>query len=166
MKKWSIKNIIKEILITLVMIFVISIIVNYIRKPDTYQQLPEIKAKSINNKEILFKTDNKPLIIHFWATWCPTCKLEAPNIDSIKDSVKTITIAVNSGTDKQLKEFMKKNGYKYTVINDNNGKIANKFKIQAYPTTLIYDKKGKLQFSEIGYSTKVGLLSRVALIDN
>jgi len=166
MKKWSIKNIIKEILITLLMIFVVSIVVNYIRKPDTYEKLPKIKALSIDNKEIELKSENKPLIIHFWGVWCPTCKLEAPNIDKIKDKIKTITIAVNSGSNQEIKEFMKKNGYSFTVINDNSGVLAKKFNIQAYPTTLIYDKNGKLQFSEVGYSTQLGIESRVALIDN
>jgi thiol-disulfide isomerase/thioredoxin len=166
MKKWSIKNIIKEIIITAIMIFVISIIVNYIRKPDTYQELPKIKTLSINNKEIVFKTDNKPIVIHFWGIWCPTCKLEAPNINKIKDKINTITIAVNSGNNQEIQKFMKENKYNFTVINDNNGILAKKFNIQAYPTTLIYDKNGKLQFSEVGYSTQIGIESRVALIDN
>jgi len=166
MKKWSIKNIIKEIAITLLMIFVVSLVLNYIRKPDTYKQLPNIKAKTINNKDVQFEILGKPVVVHFWATWCPTCKLEAPNIESIKDDVHIITVAVNSGSDEDLRKFMKENGYSYTVINDNSGKLAKKFGVEAYPTTFIYDGSGKLQFSEVGYSTRMGIRARVALIDN
>jgi len=104
MKKWSIKNIIKELLITLLMIFVISITLNYIRKPDTDIQLPDIIKKDIYNKKVIFETYGKPVVIHFWTTWCPTCKLEAPNIESMKDDVHIITIAVNSGNNEELYE--------------------------------------------------------------
>jgi len=166
MKKWSIKNIIKELLITLLMIFVISICLNYIRKPNTDIQLPDIIKRDINNQEVVFETYGKPVVIHFWATWCPTCKLEAPNIDSMKDDVHIITIAVNSGSNEELQKFMKDREYTDTVINDNSGKLAKKFGVQAYPTTFIYDGSGKLQFSEVGYSTRMGIRARVALIHN
>ncbi|MCK4441761.1 MAG: protein disulfide oxidoreductase [Sulfurovaceae bacterium] len=166
MKKWSIKNIIKELIITLLMIFVISMGLNYLRKPNTDIQLPDIVKRDINNQKIVFETYGKPVVIHFWTTWCPTCKLEAPNIESMKDDVHIITIAVNSGTDEELQKFMKEKGYTYTVINDNKGKLAKKFGVQAYPTTFIYDGSGKLQFSEVGYSTRMGIRARVALIND
>ena len=148
------------------MIFVISLALNYMRKPNTYTQLPNIKVKTINNKDVQFEILGQPVVVHFWTTWCPTCKLEAPNIESIKDDVHIITVAVNSGTDEELKKFMKEKGYSYTVINDNSGKLAQKFGVKAYPTTFIYDSSGKLQFSEVGYSTQMGIRARVALINN
>jgi thiol-disulfide isomerase/thioredoxin len=166
MKNWTIKGIIKEIFITLVMIFVISFIINYLRKPDTFNRLPDIKALSIDGKEVKFETKGEPLVVHFWATWCPTCKLEAPNIDSIKNDINVITVAVNSGTNEELKKFMKEHEYNYTVINDSNGELAKKFGVEAYPTTFIYNKDGKLEFAEIGYSTKMGIKARVALIND
>jgi len=166
MKKWSIKNIIKELLTTLLMIFVISMGLNYIRKPDTDIQLPDIVKRDMNNQKVVFETYGKPVVIHFWATWCPTCKLEAPNIESMQGDVHIITIAVNSGSNEELQNFMKEREYSYTVINDNNGKLAKKFGVQAYPTTFIYDGSGKLQFSEVGYSTRMGIRARVALIND
>ncbi len=164
-KNWSIKKILKEVAITLLMIFVVSFGLNYIRKPDISNSLPNIKLETINGKVVEFK-GKIPLLLHFWATWCPTCKLEAPNIESIKNSgVRVITIAVNSGTNNVLKKFMMDKGYSYSVINDNNGELATKFKVSAYPTTFIYDSNGTLQFAEVGYSTTIGLKARLALIE-
>jgi thiol-disulfide isomerase/thioredoxin len=166
-KKWSLKKIIKETVTTLLMVFVVSMVLNYIRKPDTSNQLANIKAMDIYQHEIDFVESDKknsPTIIHFWATWCPTCKLEAPNIEALKNSCNVITIAVNSGTDEEIKSFMSERNLSYRVINDSDGLLAKKFGVEVFPTTFIYDANDTLRFSEVGYSTTVGLKARVALI--
>ncbi|NEW60296.1 redoxin domain-containing protein [Sulfurovum sp. bin170] len=165
MKIWSIKKIIKEVVITLLMLFVVSMALNYLRKPDTDTVLPDIKALSISGDEIAFVGDGtKPTVIHFWATWCPTCKIEAPNLESIKGEVHLVSVAVNSGTDSELRAFMEERGYTYAVVNDKEGKLREKFDVGAFPTTFIYDANGTLQFSEVGYSTTLGLKARLSLI--
>jgi thiol-disulfide isomerase/thioredoxin len=167
MKNWSFKKIIKEILSMLLMVFVVSMVLNYIRKPDTSNRLVDIKAMDIYQHEIEFiKSDEKrsPTLIHFWAIWCPTCKLEAPNIEALKNSCNVITIAVNSGLDEELKSFMSERNFSYRVINDSEGLLTKKFGVEVFPTTFIYDANDTLRFSEVGYSTTMGLKARVALI--
>jgi thiol-disulfide isomerase/thioredoxin len=105
----------------------------------------------------------KPLLVHFWATWCPTCKLEASNIQSISEKYEVVTFAVNSGLDEQLKSYMDEEGYDFRVVNDQDGSWAKTFNIEAFPTTFIYDGKGELKFTEVGYSSTVGLLGRMKL---
>jgi len=163
MKKWSIKNIIKELLITLLMIFVISICLNYIRKPNTDIQLPDIIKRDINNQEVVFETYGKPVVIHFWATGCPTCKLEASTIESLSKEYEVLSIAVNSGDDDEIKLFMDSHKLSYDTINDKNGKFAKKFSVSSFPTTFIYDKDAKIKFSEVGYSSTLGLKLRMWL---
>ena len=139
MKNWSIKKILKEIVTTLLMIFVISMVINYIRKPNISSKLPDLNVNLISGKQVSLMGKGKPIVIHFWATWCPTCKLEAPNLESIKDNAHLITVAVNSGTDSELKTFMEERGYSYAVVNDSDGKLSKKFGVEAFPTTFIYD---------------------------
>ena len=156
MKKWSFKAIAKEIVTTLVLFFIISVVVNYIREPDINQDaFGQYLAK--------YQEENKPLVVHFWATWCPTCKLEASNIERISKNHNVITIAVNSGSDEKIDDFMKERELTYRVLNDKSGELAKKFGIEAYPTTLIYDKDGELKFAEVGYSTTLGLEARLKL---
>ena len=165
MKKWSIKKILKEVVVTLLMVFVISMVLNYIRKPDTDTVLANIKASLISGDRISLRGDgSKPIVIHFWAIWCPTCKLEAPNLESIKDEAHLVTIAVNSGSDSELKAFMQERGYTYSVVNDADGELSKQFGVGAFPTTFIYDSNGSLEFSEVGYSTTIGLKARLALV--
>ena len=166
MKSWSVIKIIKEVVTTLLMIFVISMVLNYIRKPDTDSVLPNIKSMLISGDEISFIGDGtKPIVIHFWATWCPTCKLEASNLESIKDDAHLISVAVNSGSDDELKSFMQERGYTYDVVNDEDGKLSERFGVGAFPTTFIYDYNGTLKFSEVGYSTSLGLKARLSLVN-
>ncbi len=52
--------------------------------------------------------NNKPILLHFWATWCPTCKFEAPNIEKVSKDYEVITIAVQSGTKKRDKKLFRR----------------------------------------------------------
>ena len=165
MKRWSLKNILKELALTLIMIFVLSMGLNYLRQPDSTHQPKPMKVKLIDGKEVNLYADHQVTIIHFWATWCPTCKLEAPNIERIQKDVHLITVAVNSGSDQELANFMTQEGYHYPVVNDREGLLAKKFDVGVFPTTFIYDKNGLLKFSEVGYSTTLGLKARIELIE-
>lgn len=104
---------------------------------------------------------DKPLLVHVWATWCPTCKLEADNIDRVSKYYEVITIAVDSGSDYDIHEYMKEHDLEYRVINDNKYSIAESLNIKVFPTTLIYDKNQKLVFSEVGYTSSFGLFIRM-----
>ena len=101
------------------------------------------------------------VLVHFWATWCPTCKVEAPNIDTISNNFQVVTIAVKSGSNSEINQFMQENELTFKVVNDNTGFIASEFNIAAYPTTFIYDKNRNIVFSEVGYTSTLGLWLRM-----
>ena len=163
-KKWNIKKILKEIISTVIIFFLISMVLNYIRKPDIKENIYDYKLVDTHGHRIDFSSyKGKPLIVHFWATWCPTCKLEASNIDELSKEYNVVSIAVTSGSDEVINGFMEKHELSYKVVSDAEGSLAKKFNIQGYPTTLIYTKKGKLKFAEVGYSTTIGLKARLHL---
>ena len=153
----------KEIITTLVMVFVIANAISFFRSPDiTDKNLPDISTLLTNQE--LFSTEDykgKPVLIHFWATWCPTCKLEAGNIQSLSESYTVITIAVKSKTDDDINAYLKEHKLDFKVINDAEGIMAYQFSVPAYPTTFIYNKDGKLSFTEVGYTSTLGLILRM-----
>ncbi|GIT99634.1 thioredoxin [Sulfurovum sp. TSL6] len=165
MKQWKIKSIIKEITIILVLLFIVSNIISYIRAPDLgSSQLPQIEARLVDGSTFSIEK-GKPLVIHFWAISCPACKLEAPNIETVSKAYDVLTVAVNSGSDEEVKTYIQENGLSFKVLNDVNGAWTTEFNIKVYPTTFIYDAKGKLRFTEVGYTTTAGLLARLEWID-
>lgn len=165
-KKWTLKRVVKEVFTTLLLVLIISLLINYLRQPNVTENIYQYQLRDIENNAIeFFEYENEPLIVHFWGTWCPTCRFESSTIESLSNKHNVISIAVTSGTDEEISKYMSDNNLDYPVINDNKGALAQKFDIEIYPTTFIYNSKGELAFSEVGYITSVGLEARLALID-
>jgi thioredoxin-related protein len=76
-----------------------------------------------------------------------------------------LTIAVNSGANEKVKAYLKQKDFTFKVLNDKEGVWAQRFSVEAFPTTFLYDSKGELKFTEVGYTTTAGLLARMALLE-
>jgi thiol-disulfide isomerase/thioredoxin len=160
MKKW-----VKEILIWSIVIFILSNIIGYLRKPELNStQLPEASLRLLDGSTYILQK-GKPVVIHFWATWCPACKLEAGNIERLSKKYEVLTIAVNSGANEKVKAYLIQKDFTFKVLNDKEGVWAQRFSIEAFPATFLYDSKGELKFTEVGYTTTAGLLARMALLE-
>ena len=158
LKDWA-----KEIAITAVLLIIVANTISYFRAPDIQDKtLPKLNTL-LTNQELYSTLDyeNKPVLIHFWATWCPTCKLESGNIQSLSQSYDVLTIAVKSGDDKKINEYLKEHDLDFKVINDQEGILSEQFLVPAFPTSFIYDKEGKLAFTEVGYTSTWGLYLRM-----
>ena len=159
--KDKIKFYIKEIFKYFIIIAVTLNIVSYFKSQDIPKKSFEIdKLSLLNGKEFNYDK-NKPLVIHFWATWCPICKVENKTINNLAKDHQVLTIAIDSGEDESLTAFMKKNDFSFPVLNDKEKFFSNSYNIQGFPTTLIYDKNQQLVFKEVGYTSSFGLDLRV-----
>ena len=159
--KNKVRKYLKEIILFFVFITILTNIISIYKSTDLNKS-----ALQNVNIDLLYTNNysypkNKPILIHFWATWCPTCKLEASNIQTISENFEVLTIAVNSGDNNDLKKYMHEHNLNYKVYNDINGFFASEFKITAYPTTFIYDKNKELVFSEVGFTSTFGLWIRM-----
>jgi thiol-disulfide isomerase/thioredoxin len=159
----KIKSFSKELLIMFVVMVVASNIISLYKSSDLNADKLSLKnLRTIDNKFIDIDND-RPVIVHFWATWCPTCKIEASNIQTLSQNYQVISIAVKSGDNKDIELYLDKHNYDFNTINDYDGFLANIFNISAYPTTLIYDKDNNLVFIDVGYTSTIGLYLRVWL---
>ena len=98
----------------------------------------------------------KIIFLNFWATWCPPCRAEMPDIQKLyerspregKDSVIVLGVAAPKlGSEKDeagIKAFMEKNGYSYPVLMDKGGKLFEAYGIRAIPTTYLIDRRGNV----------------------
>jgi thiol-disulfide isomerase/thioredoxin len=161
LSKEKIKHYFKDALIILIVMTISANILSFYRSRELNRDTLPIKTFQLVNNTSYTVASSKPVMIHFWATWCPTCKLEADNIQRVSKKFQVITIAVNSGSDAQLQQYLKEHHYTFMVVNDKDAKLAKEFQITGYPTTFIYDKEGNLQFSEVGYTSSLGLYLRL-----
>lgn len=144
-------------------IFFIVVInlVSYYKSLDLNKNRLEITSFELLDGTTYEIEKDKPILIHFWASWCPICALEEQNIETISKDYQVITIATQSGSNKEIKEYLEKNNLSFKVVNDDFATLSQKFNIKAFPTTFIYDKNQNLKFSEVGYSSTFGLMLRL-----
>ena len=148
----NIKDYIKEIIKSILIITVVLNAYSYYRSQNLNTEKLSLQNISLNEK---------PIMIHFWSTWCPVCKIEAPNIQKVSKDYNVLTIASQSGTDKEIQEYLQEHNVNFKFINDFDNCYAEQFNITVFPTTLIYDKDKNLIFSEVGYTSTFGLYLRM-----
>jgi len=106
----------------------------------------------------------QPVLVHFWATWCPICRAEQGSIDSLAhDNPNVITVAMQSGNSAAVQQHMREQGVSFPVINDADSQISAKWGVNGVPASFIIDTDGKIRFVEIGYTTGIGLRVRLWL---
>ncbi len=157
------KKILKEIALLLLIIFIFSNIINWLRAPKLESNTLTLKEAKLTNGALWHYEKGKPLILHFWGTWCPVCCAEAPNIDAVSRQYNVVTIAVNSGDNASIKHYLQEHHLSFRVVNDPQGKLAERFNVTVFPTTFIFDANGRRKFTEVGYTTTAGLLARLKL---
>lgn len=163
--KQKLKKYIKEIALFIVIMTLAANIVSFYKSMNlNKQKLQELSITLLDETNYSHPKD-KPILIHFWATWCPTCKIEASNIQTISKDYEVLTIAVNSGSNSEIREYMSKNSFDFKVYSDEDGFFSKEFNISAYPTTFIYDRERNLIFSEVGFTSTLGLYFRMWIVD-
>ena len=106
----------------------------------------------------------KPVLVHFWATWCSICRSEQGSIAAIaRDYPNVITVAMQSGTPEAVSRYMHEQGIDFPVVNDQDGALANAWGVHAVPASFIIAPDGTVRFIEVGYTTSVGLRLRLWL---
>ena len=152
----------KEVLLFFIVLTLFANLISYYKSFDLNKApLLNVQATLLDGSSFTTTSIKKPLLIHFWAVWCPTCKLEADNIERISKLYNVVTIVVKSGSDKDIQSYLQEHNFNFKVINDENGFLVQRFNISAYPTTFIYDKNANLAFSEVGYTSSLGLILRM-----
>lgn len=107
---------------------------------------------------------DKPVLVHFWATWCPICRAEQDAIAAIaEDHPNTITIAMQSGKPEEVSRHMREQGIAFPVMNDLDGSLSRAWGVHAVPASFIVSPNGRIRFVEVGYTTGVGLRFRLWL---
>ena len=123
---------------------------------------PEIPAPDFTltdqfgNTHTLEDYRGKTIFLNFWATWCPPCRAEMPDIQALYENreeegenalVVLGVAAPNYGqeTDAEgIAAFMEENGYTYPVLMDEDGALTAAYGIYSYPTTFMIDREGNV----------------------
>lgn len=108
--------------------------------------------------DALKAASGKPVLVAFWATWCPVCKAEDGNIEAISHDRPVLSVAMQS---EQVAQHMKERGLTFPAINDPDGLIASTWKVNGVPAHFVVDGAGEVRFRVVGYTTEWGLRARL-----
>lgn len=103
----------------------------------------------------------KPVLVHFWATWCPLCRLGDEAIDAVAEDYEVITVAMQSGSDSEIETYLIQEALGFRVLSDPYGEIASRWGVTAVPTSFMLDGNGRIVFSTVGYTMEMGLRGRL-----
>ncbi len=127
-------------------------------------QAPEINGWLIEGNEFSkLRNHEKPLLVHFWATWCKVCEFGESSINRLAKDYQLITVASQSGSFSEIKKFKQAQGLEFPIIVDQNGVIAKEWGIVGFPTSFVVDKNNEIRFVEVGFTTEWGLRFRLWL---
>lgn len=152
------KNITKTILF-LTFVFVSNYSLAF--SENTHLKAPAFNVTTIDGQHISpeISFGKKPIYLVFWATWCPTCLKEIPNLRAINDKygneIDFVAINVDrtnfwynlttSESKNPVRAYLKKHGIDYNIALDDDKKLSNAFNVKGTPTQVLIDKHGNVQ---------------------
>ena len=123
------------------------------------------------NKVTLAEKIGKPVVVNFWATWCPPCKAELPHFEKLYKElggeVEFMMVDMTDGkreTVNDVKDFVEENGYTFPVYCDSDQNAAMTYSVYSIPVTLFIDKDGNLSDMRIGVLDEETLKSGIEKI--
>jgi peroxiredoxin len=103
----------------------------------------------------------RPVLVHFWASWCPICGLMDGAVAAIAQDHAVVTVAIQSGGPGELRRDMAESGHAFSVIADPNGQIADRWGVVGVPATFVVDPSGRIRDAVVGIATEPGLRWRL-----
>ena len=155
----------KNVFSNLLVLFVGYFIIHTYQTWDTPEgEVPQLRGIEVASSQMVSLDDfEKPVLVHFWATWCKICQFEHSSIKSIAEDYPVLSIASQSGGKSQVSAFIKENQINFPVILDNDGEMFSQWGGVGYPTSFIINKDNTVEYVEAGFTTEMGLRLRLML---
>jgi len=116
---------------------------------------PTFELKDLSESKVsLSDFKGKVVLINFWATWCIPCREEMPSLNRLFNRFKkrgfvVLGISINSPK-RSVEAFLKEVPVDFHILLDRSSKVSRDYRVFAYPTTFLIDRRGRLRERFIG----------------
>lgn len=151
-------------------VFLTSCLTSWAGTQEVNEKAPEFSLREPGGKELtLHDLAGKPVVLHFWATWCGPCKRELPVFEKLQNVFKdkglsVILVSVDSkASRKEATSVLKNLGISFPVYFAREGKVPRTYWSSGVPSTYVIDASGTIVARSVGVEEKLEdlLASRV-----
>jgi peroxiredoxin len=99
----------------------------------------------------------KIVLLNFWATWCPPCRREMPDMEKLYQRFSSkglVVLAVSDEKRQTVEDFLKKQNYTFPVLLDDGRTLNTAFGIEGIPNSFLFNREGKLVGEAIDMRTE------------
>lgn len=161
---------IRNIILAVLTISIIGIIVwIWFGQNSSLNSVSDLTMTTINGRTIhLSRYRGHPVLLNFWATTCPGCVAEIPQLNNIyrqlhAQGFEIIGIAMNYDPAAQVRAMRQSLHIPYPIVIDHGGHLAKRFsQVRLTPTSFLINPKGHIVFSKIGELNFKRLRQRLA----
>jgi len=137
--------------------------------PRLDKPAPEFQVQTLDGTTVqLSDFRGRPVWVSFWATWCPPCRAENPDIQEVYEKYQPdglVILALSIGEDRDtVQGYVERTGLTYTIGLDQTTEIAARYRIVGIPTHFFVDRDGILREWRIGSMSKKTMEKNVAEI--
>ena len=130
------------------------------------RNLADFKLSDLDGKPWTLKEQHgKVVLLNFWATWCPPCRKEMPDLEKLYQQFKDqglVILAISDEDASKVLPFIAQQKVTYPILLDPGRKVNELFQIQGIPKTFVYDRNGKLVAQSIDMRTRRQFLELLA----
>ncbi len=138
--------------------------------PTDHEPAPSLQATTLQGEVFdLEDLKGKPVLIYFFAPWCPYCSASADNIVRLREwrseeQLAIVAVALDWQEHGQILEYASEHDLNMPVVMA-GPEIATNWKVHGFPTYYVLDSEHQVVRRDFGYSTQIGLLWRSWLVE-
>jgi peroxiredoxin len=123
--------------------------------------LSDLQGKAWHLQELR----GKVVLVNFWATWCPPCRKEMPDLDALYNKFKDqglVVLAISDEEAAKVSPYLAEHKVSYPVLLDPGRKVNDLFIVEGIPKSFVYDRGGKMVAQSIDMRTRSQFLAMLA----
>jgi peroxiredoxin len=137
-----------------------------LEEEDRRRATAEIRLPDLNGKEwTLGALRGKVAIVNFWATWCPPCRKELPDLEALYQRFAgkdLVVLAISDEDAGKVTQFLAASKITFPVLLDHGRKVSESFAVEGIPKSFVYDRAGRLAATAIDMRTRHQFLAMLA----